>query len=199
MFDSRKLLALGAAATVAAVVASAQAATAPPANTSLPTISGTAQQGHTLTAYHGGWSGSPTSYSYKWDRCDTSGDICKSIDIFRRQYTLTSADVGHTMRVVVTATNAGGSTGAMSRATAVVVASGSTPANVVKPSISGDPREGSALSASPGTWTGTHRSRTRINGTAAIRRVGTAPRSRGPRARRTRCRRATSATRSPSR
>jgi len=155
MFDSRKLLALGAAATVAAVVASAQAATAPPANTSLPTISGTAQQGHTLTAYHGGWSGSPTSYSYKWDRCDTSGDICKSIDIFRRQYTLTSADVGHTMRVVVTATNAGGSTGAMSRATAVVVASGSTPANVVKPSISGDPREGSALSASPGTWTGT--------------------------------------------
>ncbi|HEX5224270.1 MAG TPA: hypothetical protein VFW29_03975, partial [Solirubrobacteraceae bacterium] len=44
-----------------------------PANTVAPSISGSAQQGQTLTTTNGSWSGEPTSYSYSWQRCDSSG------------------------------------------------------------------------------------------------------------------------------
>src|SRR5215210_2534665 len=43
---------------------------APPANNSLPTISGTTQAGQTLTADPGVWSGTqPISFSIAWGRC----------------------------------------------------------------------------------------------------------------------------------
>jgi hypothetical protein len=38
-----------------------------PANSSVPTISGAAQVGQTLTATTGTWTHNPTSYSYQWD------------------------------------------------------------------------------------------------------------------------------------
>src|SRR5262249_33105598 len=41
---------------------------AAPANQTLPTVTGTAQQGKILTADHGTWSGNPTSYRYQWRR-----------------------------------------------------------------------------------------------------------------------------------
>lgn len=50
-------------------VAGPRAATALPANTSPPTISGTPQAGSTLSASTGTWSGAPTSYSYQWRSC----------------------------------------------------------------------------------------------------------------------------------
>lgn len=156
--SAKRRLALGAAVAsvvVAAVVASAQAATAPPVNTSPPQISGTARQGSTLTAYPGKWTNSPTSYSYSWLRCDANAANCARIGIHRRQYTLTADDVGHRLRVAVTASNDKGKSTAESSATPTVVASGSAPSNVAKPSISGDPREGTLLSANAGTWNGT--------------------------------------------
>ena len=57
------------------------AAEAPPPrpNTSPPTISGTAQDGQTLSASTGSWSGSPTSYAYQWQRCDSSGANCANV------------------------------------------------------------------------------------------------------------------------
>jgi hypothetical protein len=155
MFDSRKLLALGVVATVAAVVASAQAATAPPANTSPPQVSGVPRQGATFTAYPGTWTNAPTNYSYSWIRCDANANNCAAIGIHRRQYTLTDDDVGHRFKISVTASNSGGKTTATSSPTPAVAASGSTPNNVVKHSIGGDPRDGSVVTASPGTWTGT--------------------------------------------
>lgn len=155
MLASRKLLALAAVGAVAAVVASAQAATAPPKNTALPTVSGTPRAGQTLTAYPGSWTNNPTSFSYSWIRCDANDQNCAGLGFHRRQYTLTDNDVGYKLEVRVTATNSAGSGTATSQPTPAIAAAGSTPAVVVRPSISGDPRDGQTLTASPGTWNGT--------------------------------------------
>jgi hypothetical protein len=49
----------------------------PPSNTSAPAISGQAQQGQTLTADPGTWSGTtPLAYAYRWRRCDAAGAGC---------------------------------------------------------------------------------------------------------------------------
>ena len=50
-----------------------------PVNTGLPTISGTAQQGKTLTEVNGKWTHRPTSYSYQWLRCQAGGTSCSWI------------------------------------------------------------------------------------------------------------------------
>src|SRR3954452_11609124 len=153
----RRALALlaGAAGAVVVLVASAQAATAPPTNTSAPQVSGTPRQGATFTAYPGSWTNSPTSYSYSWIRCDANANNCVPINIHRRQYTLTDDDVGHRFKISVTASNSGGKNTAVSSPTPTVTAAGSSPANIVKPTITGDPRDGVTLTATPGTWTGT--------------------------------------------
>jgi fibronectin type 3 domain-containing protein len=128
---------------------------APPANTALPTISGTAQDGQTLTADKGTWTGTaPITYSYQWRRCDSAGNGCTDIaGATNTTYTLTGADVGSTLRVAVTASNAAGSNSATSAATAVVA--GAAPVNTAQPTISGTAQEGQTLTADKGTWAGT--------------------------------------------
>ena len=94
-----------------------------PGNSAAPAISGTAQQGKTLTTTNGSWTGSPTSYGYQWQYCDTSGANCTNITgATGSSYTLTANDVGNTIRAVVTASNAGGSSPAQSATTATVTA-----------------------------------------------------------------------------
>src|SRR5437773_9520203 len=79
---------------------------AAPTNQTLPTISGTAQQGQTLTASAGTWSGKSLSYSFQWLRCDSTGAACGAIaSATSSTYTPSSADVGHTLRITVTASN----------------------------------------------------------------------------------------------
>ena len=86
----------------------------PPVNTAAPNISGTAQEGQKLTASTGSWSGTtPMTYAYQWRRCDSSGVTCASIfGATGQSYTLGAGDVGSTMRVRVTATNAAGTSSA---------------------------------------------------------------------------------------
>jgi hypothetical protein len=94
-----------------------------PANTSPPTITGTAQQGLTINAGQGTWSGTqPINYTYQWQRCDSSGANCSPISgVTATTYTPSSADVGSTLEVTVSASNMAGSATASSVPTAVVL------------------------------------------------------------------------------
>ena len=142
------IVACGAAGTVA----SARSAAAPQ-NTALPQISGTAKEGSTLTASNGTWTNTPTSFAYQWRRCASDGSACGDITGATKQtYTLVTADVGRTLRVAVTASNADGKTEATSEATDVVD-SKSGPTNTVKPAVSGNATVGQELRVSQGTWT----------------------------------------------
>ena len=97
------------------------ASSAKPVSASPPTISGTPEEGKTLTATRGTWNNDPTDYDYQWRRCASDGFSCVSIiDATNLGYTLKSADVGHTLRFRVVAKNADGQTAALSAPTAVV-------------------------------------------------------------------------------
>ena len=133
------------------------ATAAAPVNTSPPTISGTAQVGQTLTAGNGTWSNAPTSFAYQWLRCNGGGNSCDSVaNATLQTYTLVAADVGSTMRVRVTATNADGSGSAQSSQTAVVspVTSSAAPKNTAPPTITGTAKVAQTLTANEGTWSG---------------------------------------------
>jgi lysophospholipase L1-like esterase len=98
-----------------------------PTNTTTPSVSGTAQEGQTLTANPGAWANSPTSFAYQWGTCDGGGGSCTDIGgATGSTYVVDGASVGRTIRVSVTATNGAGSGSAVSAATAVVKPAGST-------------------------------------------------------------------------
>jgi hypothetical protein len=123
-----------------------------PTNTALPTISGTAAVGKTLTASTGSWNGNITSYAYQWLRCDGSGNGCSSLGgAVKASYVPVSGDVGHKLRVSVTASSNSGSSVATSNPTAAVVA---PPTNTALPTISGSAVVGQTLTASTGSWNG---------------------------------------------
>jgi uncharacterized protein YukE len=147
------LLALIAVLLLAGAALSA-GAYASPGNVSPPTISGAARDGSVLKAAKGKWTPKPTSYSYEWTRCDGSGGGCSPIHgATQHAYRATSLDVGHTVRVVVTASGGEGGSSAASAATPVVAIA--PPARGKAPAISGVPRDGALLTAGGGTWKGT--------------------------------------------
>ena len=126
--------------------------TGPPVNTVLPAITGSTVVGQTLTASNGSWTGNPTGYSRQWQRCDSTGANCTDIGAATGStYTLAAADAGSTLRVIVTATNAAGSSTATSTQTPVVAG---PPVNTVLPAITGSTVVGQTLTASNGSWTG---------------------------------------------
>ena len=131
---------------------------AAPNNTSPPTISGTAQEGQTLKADPGTWSGStPMDFSYQWRRCGVGGGNCRNIsNATDNIYTLTSDDIGHRLRVLVTAVNSDGASTAQSKATDIVrKAPAQAPKNTKEPFITGTPQQDQTLTANPGEWNGT--------------------------------------------
>ena len=63
----------GGSGTAAESAATAVVVPPVPVDSTVPTVTGTAQQGQTLTEHHGEWSNSPTGYVYQWLRCNSSG------------------------------------------------------------------------------------------------------------------------------
>ena len=115
-----------------------------PVNSSPPVISGTTTLGSVLTTTDGTWTNSPSSFSYQWKRGATN------IGTNTNTYTLVLADSSAAITCVVTATNAGGSTPAISN---IITADNYTPVNTVAPILSGTTTVGSVLTTTNGTWT----------------------------------------------
>jgi hypothetical protein len=155
-----------AAALLVSLLAPAGGAASPqtaPRNTGQPVVSGRAVQGETLTTSNGTWSGTaPISFQYRWLRCDKTGGGAEGVTCAtipgetRRTYILTRADVSHTIRARVIASNADGTASKNSNATDVVQGSSTAgrPVNQRPPTISGTPQEGQTLTATNGTWSG---------------------------------------------
>ena len=118
-------------------------------------MNGTAQDGATLSATTGTWTGTqPLTFTYQWLRCNSAGAACVSIaGSTAATYAVAPADIGSTLAVTVTASNAGGSASSTSPASSVVLAA--LPSNTVLPSISGVLQVGATLTAANGTWAGT--------------------------------------------
>jgi fibronectin-binding autotransporter adhesin len=100
-----------------------------PANTALPSITGTAHETSTLTGGDGTWSGTaPITFARQWLRCDAAGANCATIaQAAGSTYTVATADVGSTLRFRVAATNAQGNATATSAQTAVVTSASVPP------------------------------------------------------------------------
>jgi alpha-tubulin suppressor-like RCC1 family protein len=118
---------------------------------SVPTITGTLEQGQTLTSHPATWVGEVKHVAYQWKRCDTSGSNCNAIGgANEATYTLRSNEVGKRIEVKETDSNAGGSGVATSAATTVVV--GHVPVTITAPNISGLAKLGQTLTEHHGTW-----------------------------------------------
>ena len=133
------LLAAGVLTVLVVAGLSSAASTAAPTNQSLPTISGTAQEGQTLSASSGSWGGTtPINYAYQWRLCDKNGAGCANIGgADSSTYLVKHGDVGDTLRVRVTAKNSDGSSQATSAQTAVVAAKAILPPATGCPSGTG--------------------------------------------------------------
>jgi hypothetical protein len=130
---------------------------AAPVNSAAPTITGTAAVGQVLTANAGTWTHSPTSYTYQWQRCNSSGASCASLGSavttasLSTTRTLVSADGGQTIRVQVTASN--GATGSPATSDATGVVDTGLPANSSPATITGTATVGQTLTGTAGSWT----------------------------------------------
>ena len=122
----------------------------PPANTAPPVVSGSTGLGDTLSCTSGDWTGDPTpSLGYQWLRDGEA--IPWATD---PSYTIATADQGHLLACLVTATNLGGTLAETSNLVAVAAVSGA-PTSTAAPTVSGTARLGQPLSCTSGGWTGT--------------------------------------------
>ncbi len=140
------------ATATAASAASPAVGAAPPINITLPAVSGPApiRVGRTLTASPGQWTPAGASFTYAWQRGNAIAGYHDITDATDSGYTLTAADGGQSVRVIVTAVNVDGRTSATSSATGQVL---HPPVNLtVPPAPSGTVQDTYALTAGPGTW-----------------------------------------------
>src|SRR6185437_4713124 len=88
----------------------------PPHNRAAPKIAGAAVAGKTISAKRGRWSNRPTAFRYAWQSCNRAGKSCARVRGAKRvKYRLGARDMGHRLRVVVTAFNLAGHGSARSK------------------------------------------------------------------------------------
>jgi Bacterial Ig-like domain (group 3) len=129
-----------------------------PSLSSAPSITGTLQQGNTLTVHQGTWTPTPASIADQWQRCTAAGASCTPVAT-GQTYPLTASDVGAALKVVETATDAttGGTSTSPTALTGVITtAAGNVPVpvNESPPTVSGQPEQGQTLVAANGAWSG---------------------------------------------
>jgi hypothetical protein len=74
-----------------------------------PSVSGRPRAGQTLSGVHGAWTGTPTSFRYRWERCDAAGLHCAVVaGASGWTYVVGRADAGDTLRVQEAAVNGAG-------------------------------------------------------------------------------------------
>jgi RTX calcium-binding nonapeptide repeat (4 copies)/WD40-like Beta Propeller Repeat len=117
-----------------------------PAVNTPPSFTGVLARGKTLRAASGGWSGStPMTFAYQWQRCATPQSACPSIpSATRTTYTLTKGDVRKRIRLMVTATNAVGSTQAFSSISQAIAAKAPASGKTIKGTAKADRLTGTA-------------------------------------------------------
>jgi hypothetical protein len=133
-----------------------------PDASSPPTVQGPANPipGDTVTATPGGWLGTTTGFTYQFERCASDGTACTPFGSASSSdsYTLTSSDVGFRIGVLVVALDTAGSSAPAESATPSPVVLGPGPTNITAPGVTMSappyPKVGEAVSATPGSWTG---------------------------------------------
>ena len=119
-----------------------------------PVVTGLAGVAETLHATRGTWLPVGDTYELQWQRCDATGSGCGDIaGATGLTYVPGADDVGSTLRLAVTATNAGGSVTAETSVTDLV-ASERPPNVTTSPHIDGTTTKGWVLTADDGEWSG---------------------------------------------
>ncbi len=106
--------------TVAASAPTGLVKASPPANTTIPTISGNAVMGATLTGNPGAWNPAGPAFVYQGQRGSAARGYQNIAGASAPTYKLQSADVGQSVRLIVTAGNVDGSTSETTIATQTV-------------------------------------------------------------------------------
>jgi hypothetical protein len=122
----------------------------PPGNLAEPVVTGTLYQGETLTVGGDQWRGAET-VRVQWQHRPEGGEFADIAGATARTYELTAADAGGDVRAIVTATNFYGEIPAESAPRGPV---DGDPAARETPVVSGTPRIGETLRATPGVWLG---------------------------------------------
>jgi hypothetical protein len=122
-----------------------------------PSVSGIAEAGSRLAAGSGTWTSSTTvSYAYQWYRCDAAGAHCSSIHgATAPGLTLGKKDVGKTIGLTVTATDATGSTSAYASLVGPVASTKPLLVSTAQPQVTGLAVEGKQLQVTTGAWSPT--------------------------------------------
>ncbi len=127
-----------------------------PRNLIPPTIEGEFVIGETLTAENGTWVGTNLVFTYQWQRCEPNGGACTAIPgATAKVFAPTTAEVGKTLKVVVTGTNSLGTGTGISNASPAVASN--VPANTLLPTIAEVVSTTGAVTsyrADEGEWTG---------------------------------------------
>ncbi|MGH2896550.1 MAG: hypothetical protein ACRDPM_25215, partial [Solirubrobacteraceae bacterium] len=138
--------------TTAAQTTPVTVASGAPAATTGPTASGHANQGQILSATST-FNPAGASYSYQWQSSSDSGSTWANLSgAASSTYTLTASDLGHLVRVAVTAVNSYGTVTAPSPGVGPIL--NNAPINSAVPILTGTPQRTGTLSTTAGTWTG---------------------------------------------